>query len=206
MRKIRKSIWAALIIGLLLLIGAYVMSGRLVNYAIEHRQDRLLGFLLSCGAPVDETNSVGYLPIETAVEIGNLEAIGRLESRGVSMNDSRKGGSFAPIVLALNNRDPAVLKYIIEKGGRPDLVVTSSASRDLLSLAVIGGSLAHVKVLVEAGAYSKHRDVYGHSALDYAEGAPVVLSQFYAPLYVANAEIAYVLKQAKGGEPRGAGE
>ncbi len=125
--------------------------------------------------------------LRAAVAAGRVEAVRLLSSLGA---DATRTGAEeeTPVSLAVERKDPDLLRAVLEAGGDPRSPQGKRKSPPLLRAAHLGAGAAVLEVLLAFGADVHARDRWGHSALSIS-------------LETGRADVIALLKGAGASEP-----
>lgn len=102
--------------------------------------------------------------LRAAVAAGRVEAVRLLASLGADATRAGADGE-TPVSLAVERKDPTLLRAVLEAGGDPRSPQGKRGSAPLLRAAHLGADAAVLEVLLAFGADVHARDRWGHSAL-----------------------------------------
>lgn len=123
-------------------------------------------FLMNRGANLDIVSKNGTTPLLWAAEhreYDNIDLFRYLIEKKVNLEASNKNGSTAILIAATRNGGYDNVKYLIEKGAKPD--VKDNLGNNLLISATRGGDSKLVEYLIKKGANVNERNKTGKSPL-----------------------------------------
>lgn len=97
-------------------------------------------------------------PLHEAARRGDIETIERLVAEGTDIDEANQYQVFTPLTLAAHEASPEVVRRMIELGASIDGDGGPRVFSAPLGMAVLGGKLDNVKLLVEHGADVNVRD------------------------------------------------
>ncbi|MES3017861.1 MAG: M56 family metallopeptidase [Bacteroidota bacterium] len=164
----------------------------LITNAIENNNEKLFKILLLQTADLDKFNSVGISPLSLAAKNGELNFVAQLLTKGANINFPVNDRN-TPLLIAADKGHVDVVKFLITKGaslnarwnGKSALVIAAEEGhmellkimtgyfpaneQGLLLVNMAGeGSLAVIKVLLDAGVPATFSNDKGETALSAA--------------------------------------
>jgi len=124
---------------------------------------QIIGILGKAGAEMNASNAV-YTPLSYAVEQGNVKVVKTLLDAGASPDTITKSGR-TPISSALSNSE--ILQLLLAAKANPN--TKNGSDETPLMEAIFNNQPDAVKMLLAAGADTKHAGPNGTSALEYAQ-------------------------------------
>jgi len=173
----------------------------LLHLAALANQPELIRFLVQEGLSVDVQDSRGNTPLHHAAYYGKLQAVQTLLALGADLNARNIHRGETPLFSAIRGRQTAVVRYLLQRGARVDLVNAEGLSPVHVVACCAMGATDILDLLVQAGADLQAgtkkalRNVpAGATALDVAEA--------FGNTLVAQALSRYgVRRGAYGGRP-----
>lgn len=149
----------------------------------------MMAFLLITSMLYAQTDS----DIFQACRSGNLELLQKLCAEDVSLVNETNQMGFSPLILAVYNDQPTVVKYLIEK--KANLDAQDRSGNTALMGAIFKGYSHQVELLLKAGADVNLSNHNNAKALTFA--ATFGGAEITALLLEAGAEVDYVDSQGK---------
>ena len=147
-------------------IGGYYMTPAVAALAGRHFE---LARVLHCsGSSLEPQGNMGYSPLHSVVNAGDLEMIQVLLDYGVNVNAQTDLGP-TPLLIAswsFNRTDLKVVRLLLDRGADPNMQLRGGetplhrASRD--------GKIEMARLLIDRGASVALKDAVGKTPLDYA--------------------------------------
>ena len=147
-------------------IGGYYMTPAVAALAGRHFE--LARVLHRSGSSLEPQGNMGYSPLHSVVNAGDLEMIQVLLDYGVNVNAQTDLGP-TPLLVAswsFNRTDLKVVRLLLDRGADPNMQLRGGetplhrASRD--------GKIEMARLLIDRGASVALKDAVGKTPLDYA--------------------------------------
>ena len=147
-------------------IGGYYMTPAVAALAGRHFE--LARVLHRSGSSLEPQGNMGYSPLHSVVNAGDLEMIQVLLDYGVNVNAQTDLGP-TPLLIAswsFNRTDLKVVRLLLDRGADPNMQLRGGetplhrASRD--------GKIEMARLLIDRGASVALKDAVGKTPLDYA--------------------------------------
>ena len=147
-------------------IGGYYMTPAVAALAGRHFE--LAQVLRHSGSSLEPQGNMGYSPLHSVVNAGDLEMIQVLLNYGVNVNAQTDLGP-TPLLIAswsFNRTDLKVVRLLLDRGADPNMQLRGGetplhrASRD--------GKIEMARLLIDRGASVALKDAVGNTPLDYA--------------------------------------
>jgi hypothetical protein len=106
----------------------------------------LMDLLLESGADIAAQNVLGYTPLHSAIEVGNIEAVKYLLAANAPVNVQAKEDGYTPMHVAVVKAHTEIVKLLLEKN--PDLSLKSKKKVTALNMSKTGGNLEIEKLLL----------------------------------------------------------
>ncbi|MEM9884802.1 MAG: ankyrin repeat domain-containing protein [Bacteroidota bacterium] len=135
-----------------------------LTMAASEGYPNIIELLLDAGADLKMLED-GYLPLHSAAEEGQIEALKMLLNKGVEVHLQDHHGRTA-LMYAAEEGNLEIVKILVEKG--IDINETDEEERTALSYGVEEGNRSLVRYLLEKGADMMLKDQDGKRAIDYA--------------------------------------
>ncbi len=173
----------------------------LLHLAAVANQPELIRFLVQEGLPVDVRDPRGNTPLHYAAYYGKLRAVKTLLALGADLNARNVHRGETPLFSAIRGRQAAVVRYLLQRGARVDLVNAQGLAPVHVVACCAMGATDILDLLAQAGADLQARTKKalrnvpaGATALDVAEA--------FGNTLVAQALSRYgVRRGAYGGRP-----
>lgn len=124
-------------------------------------------YLLAARAPDEAVDQLGYNFLHLAIMGRNRDMAGAILSSGIGIESATKAG-FTPLMLALQNKDPEMTRFLLESGADPNAVNKMDRRKTALHYAAINGPVENVKMLVDKGAAVNALDGIRANAVNWA--------------------------------------
>jgi ankyrin repeat protein len=142
-------------------------DSELLKEAISRDDGARIASLIDRGVKVEYEYYWSY-PIHYAVILGQLKAIRTLAEKGANLNVVGLRDS-PPIMIAVEDRKPEVVRLLLELGANPDATETTRQYTPLFTALWRQRSLSAARLLVENGADVFHaKDLNGNNAIRFA--------------------------------------
>ncbi len=139
--------------------------------AIKALQDGDVGtvkkYLITARSPDEAVNQLGYNFLHLAILGKNRAMAETILSGGIGIESATKAG-FTPLMLALQNKDPEMTRFLLESGADPNAVNNKDRRKTALHYAAINGPVENVKMLVDKGAKVDALDGIRANAVNWA--------------------------------------
>lgn len=133
--------------------------------------EKLVGVFTDCSLDSEETfqsldEMTGRNCLHTAI-IKNFRTVSLalLKGKRVQLNIATREGGWSPLHLAVMTEEIEIIKALLESGSMLDMV--DNDGQTPLLQACLGGNLAIVRLLLNAGANPAHQNKQAHSPLHY---------------------------------------
>ncbi len=168
-----------------------------LNTAIEHGRPDLAKVLLTHGADPNLAARSGQTPMHTAAGQGDVEMLGLLLDHGAALHPLETAGT--PLSVAVQFRQVAAVKFLLQRGAKPD-VAPSENGMTSLHWAATSGWPDMVKLLLDAGATVDANSSWLGTPLNAAACGRAGARKWLASAYAQFPEGAKVQRQELGSD------
>jgi len=133
----------------------------------------LLGSVAACLLWVNRARTIGTTPLTRACENGDFDAVRRLVTAGVDVNQKEDGKGYrTPLIVAASEGRDRIVEYLLTNGANPNCQDMDGCTALMWAARRGDTNERMVILLLDAGANSAVTDTLGLSAADYATSTP----------------------------------
>ena len=144
-------------------------AGQSLVQAIAESSADQIQYMISNGANVNETNSLGWTPLHAAIRFANDDVIDILLNNGANINAKDNSGK-TPLYAAVETGQKLVVDKLISKGA--DVNIADNNGNNPLSLARMVGLKTIEGVLMQNNATMPNQDMQGQETPGARRGMP----------------------------------